>query len=157
LDLLEAKSGTLANASGAGALQVGIGPARTVLCIDDNAANLTLVERVVARRPGVELITAMRGHQGLEIARERQPAVILLDINLPDISGEEILVRLRADPRTISIPVIVVSGDATQANITALLAAGATGYLTKPYDINHLLALIDDPRLEAPDNGIPTH
>ncbi len=117
--------------------------ARTVLYVEDNLSNVKLIERVVARRPEVTLIVAMQGRIALELAREHQPSLILLDLHLPDVSGEVVLRRLQADPRTAATPVVVLSADATPGQVQRLLAIGAADYLTKPFDIAHLLALID--------------
>jgi signal transduction histidine kinase/ActR/RegA family two-component response regulator len=115
----------------------------TVLYIEDNVANLTLVQRIVTEREGVEIIPAMQGRLGLELAREHGPALILLDLHLPDIGGDEVLQRLREDPITASIPVVVVSADATPGQIQRLLNAGAVTYLTKPIDVDELLGILD--------------
>ncbi|HEY5273053.1 MAG TPA: ATP-binding protein [Acidimicrobiales bacterium] len=117
---------------------------RTVLYIEDNLANLTLVQRIVAERDGIDIIPAMQGRLGLELAREHKPAVVLLDLHLPDISGDEVLQRLRDDPATSGIPVVMVSADATPGQIQRLLNAGALAYLTKPIDVGELLQIIDD-------------
>jgi PAS domain S-box-containing protein len=117
--------------------------ARTVLYVEDNPSNVKLVERLVARRPEVTLLVAMEGRIALELAREHQPSLILLDLNLPDVSGEEVLRRLRAEPRTSATPVVVLSADATPGQVQRLRANGATDYLTKPFDIARLLAVID--------------
>jgi CheY-like chemotaxis protein len=114
-----------------------------VLYIEDNLANLRLIERLLARRPDVEVVAAMHGSLGLELAREHQPAVVLLDLHLPDMGGDQVLQRLRDDPLTASIPVIIVSADATAGQIQRLLAAGATAYLTKPIDVPELTAVLD--------------
>ena len=116
---------------------------RTVLYIDDNAANRRLVERVFERRPDLELITASRGSPGLDLAYDYQPNLVLLDLSLPDIDGYEVLRRLRADPRTNAIPVIVVSADADQRTIQRLLETGAVAYLTNPIDVHNLIATVD--------------
>jgi CheY-like chemotaxis protein len=116
---------------------------QVVLCIDDNASNLTLIEHILSMRPAVELLSAERGQQGLEMARNRQPQLILLDLNLPDINGGDVLARLMADNRTREIPVIVLSADATPARQQRLVARGASGYLTKPIDVTELLTLVD--------------
>jgi CheY-like chemotaxis protein len=86
----------------------------------------------------------MQGRLGLELAREHQPALILLDLHLPDITGDEVLRRLRRDPATADIPVVVVSADGTHGQQSRLLNIGATAYLTKPYDVTQLLGLIDE-------------
>lgn len=117
--------------------------ARTVLYVEDNLSNVKLVERIMALRPEVTLVVAMQGRIALDLALEHQPSLILLDLHLPDVSGEEVLRRLRADPRTSATPVVVLSVDATAGQVLRLRANGATDYLTKPFDIAHLLAVID--------------
>jgi CheY-like chemotaxis protein len=114
------------------------------LYIEDNPSNLRLVERLVKRRPDVTLLTATRGADGLELARAETPDLVLLDLDLPDISGADVLTSLRADPRTASIPVVVVSADATPAQIERLRALGANDYVTKPFEVQRLLTVIDD-------------
>lgn len=114
----------------------------TLLYIEDNPANLKLVERMVSRRPHFRLITAMQGSLGLDLAQQHRPDVVLLDLHLPDMSGGEILRRLREDPRTNDIPVIVISADATPSQIRKLLAEGADAYLTKPLDVQRFLQLV---------------
>lgn len=116
---------------------------RTVLYIEDNLSNLRLVERILARRPEVKLISAMQGSFGLELAYQHRPDLILLDLHLPDIQGDELLRQLRADPRTEQIPIVMVSADATPAQIARLLAEGASNYLTKPIDVREFLAVVD--------------
>lgn len=115
----------------------------TLLYIEDNLSNLRLVERILARRPEVNLISAMQGSLGLELARQHQPDLVLLDLHLPDIQGDEILRRLRADPHTASLPIVMISADATVGQIERLRAAGANNYLTKPIDVRSFLALVD--------------
>ena len=115
-----------------------------MLYIEDNLSNLRLIERILARRADVEVVSAMQGRLGLELARQHHPALILLDLHLPDINGEEILRQLRDDPTTASIPVVMVSADATAGQIQRLLAAGAAAYLTKPLDVAKLLGLVDE-------------
>jgi signal transduction histidine kinase/ActR/RegA family two-component response regulator len=117
---------------------------QVVLHIEDNLSNLTLVERVLAQRPGIEVVAAMHGRLGLELAREHHPLLVLLDLHLPDMGGEQVLQRLRDDPTTAFIPVVIVSADATPGQIQRLLSAGAAGYLTKPIDVRELLRLVDD-------------
>lgn len=117
---------------------------RTVLYIEDNLSNLRLIERVLAQRPGITLIPAMQGTLGLELARQHRPDLVLLDLHLPGLSGEQVLRELRADPTLRHIPVIVLSADAAERTIERLRGAGAQGYLTKPLDVRQLLALIDE-------------
>ncbi|MBV8690850.1 MAG: response regulator [Actinobacteria bacterium] len=118
-------------------------PRRKILYIEDNLSNLRLVERILARDVDIELISAMQGRLGPELAREHQPELILLDLHLPDTTGDEVLRQLRDDPQTASIPVAVVSADATAGQIRRLLAEGAVAYLTKPLDVAELRALVD--------------
>jgi CheY-like chemotaxis protein len=116
---------------------------KKVLHIEDNASNLRLVERILARDGEIELVSAMQGRLGVELAREHRPALILLDLHLPDIAGDEVLRQLRDDPQTAAIPVVVVSADATPGQIRRLLAEGASAYLTKPLDVGELRLLVD--------------
>jgi signal transduction histidine kinase/ActR/RegA family two-component response regulator len=115
----------------------------TVLYIEDNPANIKLVRRILARRPNVVLLAEREGRAGLAVAGRVHPDLILLDLNLPDIGGEVVLQRLRAEPTTRSIPVIVISADATPGQVGRLKASGAQDYMTKPFDIDALLAAVD--------------
>ncbi len=128
------------------------GQARTVLYVEDDLSNLRLIERILDRRPGVRLLTAMQGRLGIELARKHKPDLILLDLHLPDIGGEEALRWLRGDPATAGIPVVVISADATQAQIETLLAAGAREFVTKPIDVKRFLQVVDDV-LRGPEDG----
>ncbi len=119
------------------------GRTHKLLHIEDNPSNLRLIERILNRRDDVVVVSAMQGRFGIELARQHQPALILLDLHLPDISGEEILHRLREDPMTSSIPVVMVTADATAGQVQRLLSAGAAAYLTKPLDVAVLLEVID--------------
>ncbi len=117
----------------------------TILCIEDNLANFALIEQVLEeKRPGVRLLGAMRGQLGMEMAREHRPDLILLDLQLPDISGDKVLRLLQADAATRDIPVIMVSADATKGQSQRLLNLGAQSYLTKPIDIRMFLRTVDD-------------
>ena len=89
------------------------------------------------------VISAMRPMLGLDLTREHHPDLVLLDLHLPDMPGQEVLRRLRADPKTASIPVVVLSADARPSLITQLLDQGARAFLTKPLDVKELLALLD--------------
>jgi CheY-like chemotaxis protein len=115
----------------------------TLLYIEDNLANLRLIERALDHRPGLILLTAMQGSLGLDLARQHQPDLILLDLHLPDMPGDEVLRHLRGDPRTQRIPVIVISADATPGQIRNLLATGARAYLTKPIDVSRFFEAVD--------------
>jgi PAS domain S-box-containing protein len=107
----------------------------TVLYVEDNPANLMLVEDLISRRPDIRLLSATDGQRGVEIARASQPDVILMDINLPGISGVEALRILNLDPATAHIPVIAISANAGPRDIAKGLAAGFFRYLTKPIKV----------------------
>lgn len=115
----------------------------TVLYIEDNLSNLTLVERLIARKTDVKLVPAMTGVLGIELASQHRPDLIFLDLHLPDLRGDEVLVRLRKDARTRDIPIVVVSADATPGQVKRLRHAGADDYLTKPIDVAAFMALVD--------------
>jgi PAS domain S-box-containing protein len=117
-------------------------PAR-LLYIEDNLANLSLIETILMGRPEITLIPALQGQLGLDLAWEHDPDVILLDLHLPDLAGDEVLERLRADERTRRTPVIVISADATFGRADALIQRGAQAYLTKPLDVDAFIAAID--------------
>jgi CheY-like chemotaxis protein len=121
----------------------GADPA-TVLYIEDNPSNLQLVGTLLSRLPHIRLLTAGSGRAGLESAQRWVPDLILLDLGLPDISGAEVLKRLRADTTTMTIPVVVVSADPTDYQTGRLLAAGAAAYLTKPLDVRHFFATVEE-------------
>jgi CheY-like chemotaxis protein len=113
-----------------------------VLYIEDDAANARLMSELFAEDPRLTLVTAPQGIAGLEIARRDLPDLVLLDVHLPDIDGPEVIKRLRSDPVTRPIPVIVVSADATEAQRARLLALGAARYLTKPLALNSVLSAV---------------
>jgi CheY-like chemotaxis protein len=115
-----------------------------VLYIEDDLVNFTLVERILEFRPALKLLHAPRGEVGVELAQIHRPKLILLDLNLPDMHGSEVLRRLREDPSTAQVPVVVLSADATPSQIERLLTAGARNYLTKPFDIDPFLAVVDE-------------
>lgn len=121
---------------------VGTGP--LILYIDDKPENLMLVRRILERRPGVELLSAPLGMRGIQEARIRRPDLILLDMELPDIPGREVLGRLRADAETRDIPVVMVSAEASRVKVERLLADGARAYFTMPYDVAKFLDMIDE-------------
>ena len=115
-----------------------------ILYIEDNLSNLTLVEQMLAEQPQLQLLTAMQGGLGLDLARQHLPDLILLDLHLPDLRGHEVLERLRNDAVTRDIPVVIISADATARQINQLKAAGARSYLTKPLDISEFFRVIDE-------------
>jgi signal transduction histidine kinase/ActR/RegA family two-component response regulator len=126
------------------------GPRRKVLCVEDNVSNLKLIEQIFATRPDIELLTAVQGTIGVELARQHLPELVLLDLNLPDLGGDEVLKRLHADPATEHLPVVILSADATPRQLERLLSRGAHAYLTKPIDVAELVRVVDDALL-APD------
>lgn len=117
---------------------------QTVLHIEDELSITGLVDNILARRPGIRTIAAMQGGLGLDLARQHHPAAILLDLDLPDIRGEEVLRQLQKDPETSDIPVLIISVVADAEHISRLLAAGARGYLPKPLDLPSFLSAIDE-------------
>jgi CheY-like chemotaxis protein len=120
------------------------GPQRTILYIEDNPANFMVVESFLERRPEITLVPAAQGEIGLELALKHVPDLVLLDLHLPDIPGEVVLERLRADPVTSSIPVVILSADATPGQISKLHAAGVDNYLTKPLNLRQFLRVLDE-------------
>jgi PAS domain S-box-containing protein len=118
-------------------------PLRTVLYVEDNPANLELVEQLISRRPELRLLSAVDGTLGVEFARAYQPDVILMDINLPGISGFEALRILRADPTTALIPVIALSANAVPRDVARALEAGFLSYLTKPIKVSQFMEALD--------------
>jgi len=116
---------------------------RIVLYVEDNLSNITLIEHIVVHRPHVKLVAAMQGRLGLDLAREHRPDLILLDLHLPDISGEDVLYALRQEPALQNTPIIVISADATRGRIERLQSMGVLDYLPKPLDIKRFLQLLD--------------
>ena len=111
--------------------------------MEDNPANLKLIEQLIARRPDIRLLSARDGNLGIQLARAHQPEVILMDINLPGISGIEALQILREDPATAHIPVIALSANAMPRDIEKGLQAGFFRYLTKPIKINEFMDTLE--------------
>jgi signal transduction histidine kinase/AmiR/NasT family two-component response regulator len=118
-------------------------PLRTVLYVEDNPANLELVEQLIARRPDLRLLSAADGNLGIEYARAYLPEVILMDINLPGLSGIDAMKVLRAGAATAHIPVIALSANAVPRDIETSLAAGFFNYLTKPIKVNQFMDALD--------------
>ena len=117
-----------------------------VLYVEDNASNITLVRRVLARRPDVELLVATDGAVGLELARRELPDLVLLDLHLPGASGQDVLAGLRAetDPLLSTVPVVVLTADLTRSVEQQVRALGATEFLSKPIDVTRLLDVVDE-------------
>jgi PAS domain S-box-containing protein len=118
-------------------------PLRTLLYVEDNPANLELVEELIGRRPELRLLSAADGDLGIEFARAYQPEVILMDINLPGISGLEAMKILRADRSTAHIPIIALSANALPRDIEKSLKAGFFNYLTKPIKVDQFMDALD--------------
>ncbi|MHB8330149.1 MAG: hybrid sensor histidine kinase/response regulator, partial [Acidimicrobiales bacterium] len=129
-----------------------------VFQVEDNVSNASLVTQVLARRPGVRLLSAGEARLGLELARQHHPDLILLDLHLPDMAGDELLYRIKSIPELAHTRIVVVSADATPSRIRRMLDLGVEGYLTKPVDVEALLRLVDsqvDGRVGTPDAGPP--
>lgn len=117
---------------------------RTVLCMEDNPNNLQLMESILGMLPGVRMLSAISPGLGLEMARAHQPDLILLDINLPDMDGFEVMRCLREHPSTKSIPVVAVSANAMEQDLARGMAAGFADYVTKPIDVGRLLRVVEE-------------
>jgi CheY-like chemotaxis protein len=117
---------------------------RTVLHIEDNLVGQRLVERILTRLSGLEVLGASQGTVGIDFARRYQPDMILLDLHLPDLRGEEVLRRLHEDAETRAIPVVVVSADSTREVADRVVRDGARAFLTKPIDAEVLLTVVDE-------------
>jgi CheY-like chemotaxis protein len=116
---------------------------RTLLYVEDNMANLLLVQQLIARRPDLRLLTAGDGTEGVQTARSALPDVILMDINLPGMNGIEALRILRADSTTADIPVLAISANAMLGDIEKGHAAGFFDYLTKPINVRKFMETLD--------------
>jgi CheY-like chemotaxis protein len=134
----------------ASAAESDIAP-RLLLYVEDNPANLRLVEEIVAFRRDLRLLSAHDGHLGLQLARAHRPDIILMDLNLPGMSGFEVLRQLGADPETADIPVIALTANAMPRDIERGVAAGFHRYLTKPIDIEKFTEAINSTLAEGPD------
>lgn len=119
------------------------GEPHLLLYVEDNPANLRLVEEIVRFRPDLRLLSAPDGHLGLSLARAHRPEIILMDLNLPGMSGIEVLRQLRSESETASIPVIALTANAMPRDIERGRAAGFNRYLTKPIDIGQFTEAID--------------
>ena len=135
-------------------VEQGTSRKRTLLYVEDNPANLTLVEQLIARRTDLKLLTAVDGHLGIQLARAFQPDVILMDINLPGISGFGVLKILGVDPATSHIPVIALSANAVPRDIEKGIEAGFFRYLTKPIKVVEFMDALDVALQHAESNGM---
>lgn len=115
-----------------------------LLLVEDNLANLRLVEAMLRRRPGISVLPVMQGAIALDLAYQHRPDLIVLDLHLPDLSGREVLNRLKADPRTRDIPIVIASADATPRRVQQLRDEGAFAYITKPLELQRFLDVVDD-------------
>jgi CheY-like chemotaxis protein len=119
------------------------GRAVSILYIDDNLTNLDLVQQILAHRPGTTLLRAVLAEVGIQLAEEHRPDLVLLDLHLPDLTGEEALAKLRSTEKTKDVPVVVLSSEQRQRPSKALRQLGIAGYLSKPLDVGQFLATVD--------------
>ena len=131
------------------------GVVHTLLYVEDNPANLTLVEEIVRFRPDLRLLSAPDGHLGIALAKAHLPEVILMDLNLPCVSGIDALKELRSDPRTAHIPVIALTASAMPRDVERGLASGFFRYLTKPINIDEFTEAIDSTLAVAGARRLP--
>lgn len=122
-----------------------------ILYIEDNLSNLRLVEALFQRRSDINLTSAMQGNLGIELALKQLPDLVLLDMHLPDIQGDEVLLKLRNNEATSKIPILMLSADATNSQREKLLSLGANAYITKPLDIRKFIAKVDATLRVLPD------
>jgi CheY-like chemotaxis protein/anti-sigma regulatory factor (Ser/Thr protein kinase) len=127
-------------------------PTGTVLCVEDNPANMTLIKAMLKRVTDCRLLCAESGEEGMTMIRAEHPDLVLMDINLPGISGHDALRMLKADPDTARIPVVALTGNALPDQVKEGLAAGFAEYLTKPFRMEILLATLQR-NLPRPKSG----
>jgi CheY-like chemotaxis protein len=117
----------------------------SILYIEDNLSNIQLVEQILeTHRPSIKLITNIYGNNAVQLAIDYKPDLILLDLDLPDIHGSEVIKLLQIEPRTKEIPVIILSADAMTKQIEQLMESGAKDYLIKPIDVVKFLKVVDE-------------
>ena len=116
----------------------------SVLYIEDNHSNVQVIEHLLRLRPRWRLLHAGLGGLGVELAIAHSPDLVMLDLHLPDIPGQEVLAALKSDRRTASIPVVILTADARIGQPRQLVDAGAYRFLTKPVDVEEILDLLDD-------------
>ncbi len=117
---------------------------KKILYIEDDLSLRRLVQFILERRDDLEMIEAETGFQGVKMAVEQRPDMILLDLSLPDLNGYDVFARLQSDDGVRKIPVIALSGDSLPEDIEKGLQAGFRDYLTKPIDIKTFYALLDE-------------
>ncbi len=115
----------------------------TVVVVDDNETNLALLRRILALRAGLDVLYESDGRRGLDLIRQRNPDLVLLDLHLPTMDGETIVREVRSDPATAAVPVVVISGDANPETRRRLREAGVTDYYEKPLNIQTLLDAVN--------------
>ena len=115
-----------------------------VLYIEDNSRIFASVRLLLGSKRALKVLQATNGETGFALAQTRMPKLVLLDLDLPDVHGSEVIQRLQKDPATVHIPVVVISGDATPSQIERLLVLGARNYLTKPFSVEPFLAVVDE-------------
>jgi|GEM_PF-2669285 len=133
----------------------GIGTFKKALCIEDNTANLELVESIFKRHSNIEFISAPNAELGIELAEKHQPELILMDINLPGMTGDEALLRLKNIKATKNIPVIALSANAMKRDIRSALEKGFIGYITKPIEVPTFMKSVQQAFEKNHDNGSP--
>jgi CheY-like chemotaxis protein len=116
--------------------------ARHLLYIEDAPENVRLIEHIFRVFGDLAVTSAAHGRSGIELARQEHPAVILLDLNLPDMTGHEVTIALQADPTTRDIPIVVLSGETDPAARSRVLEHGAAAYVLKPFEVAELVALV---------------
>jgi CheY-like chemotaxis protein len=115
-----------------------------VLYIEDDSISFASVKLLLGNKRTLKVLQATSGETGVALAQKHNPKLILLDLDLPDVHGSEVIQRLQKDPATARIPVVVISGDATPSQIERLLVLGARNYLTKPFSIEPFLTVVDE-------------
>ncbi len=115
----------------------------TLLYVEDNPANLNLVKQIISRHPDMHLLSAVEGYSGIEIARASQPDVILMDINMPGLSGYEALEILKSDPTTAHIPILALTANAMARDIKKGMEAGFFHYITKPIMVSEFMEALN--------------
>jgi signal transduction histidine kinase/ActR/RegA family two-component response regulator len=132
------------------------GATLSILYIEDNPANIEVVTRFLKSRPNTLLQAVTSGRAGLACAARDVPGLILLDLHLKDLHGEQVLKELRAEPATAAIPVVILSADATPGVVRRLLAGGALAFLTKPLDLTEFGELLDSFAAPTQDHQVRT-
>ena len=116
---------------------------KTILYVEDDLANYHLLERILELRKHLKLVSAIQGSMAMDLAREHKPALILLDLNLPDMTGEVLMKKLKADPDTAGIPIVIVTGEMLGDHSEVLIKNGASEILSKPYRIQDFFKMLD--------------